>query len=54
VALDEVLLVAVFLLFGTHLAFPRSSPVSRLAGVFLAVTFLEMVVWFATHEGALP
>lgn len=53
-AVDEVLLILVFLWFGVHLAFPRCSHVSRFAGVVLAVTFLEMVVWFATHEGAVP
>jgi hypothetical protein len=54
VALDELLLVVVFLTFGVHLAFPRSSLLARFAGLFAAVSFLEMVVWFATHEGAVP
>jgi ABC-type transport system involved in cytochrome c biogenesis permease subunit len=54
VAVDEALLLLVFLWFGVHLGFPRSSQVSRFAGVVLAMTFLEMVVWFATHEGAVP
>ena len=54
VEVDEVLLVLVFLWFGAHLAFPRTSQVSRFAGVILALTFLEMVVWFATHQGASP
>jgi type VI protein secretion system component VasF len=54
VAVDEVLLVLVFAWFGIHVSFPRGSQVSRFAGVVLALTFLEMVVWFATHEGAVP
>ena len=44
----------VFAWFGVHISFPRGSNVSRFAGVLLATTFLEMVVWFATHEGAHP
>ena len=44
----------VFLWFGVHVSFPRGSQVSRFAGVILAMTFLEMVVWYATHEGAHP
>ena len=51
---DEVLLVLVFAWFGVHVSFPRGSQVSRFAGVILATTFLEMVVWFATHEGSHP
>ena len=51
---DELLLVLVFLWFGVHVSFPRGSQVSRFAGVILAATFLEMVVWYATHEGAHP
>jgi hypothetical protein len=54
VPVDEVLLVLVFAWFGVHVSFPRGSQVSRFAGVVLAATFLEMVVWFATHEGAVP
>lgn len=52
--MDEVLLVLVLAWFAVHVSFPRGSHVSRFAGVILGVTFLEMVVWFATHEGALP
>ena len=44
----------VFLWFGAHIGFPRRSQVSRFAGVLLAVTFLEMVAWYVTHEGAHP
>ena len=54
VAVDELLFLLVFTWFGIHVSFPRESQVSRFAGVLLATTFLEMVVWFATHEGALP
>ena len=54
VRVDEVLFVLVFMWFGVHIGFPRGSHVSRLAGVLLATTFLEMVVWWATHEGAHP
>jgi hypothetical protein len=54
VAVDELLLVLVFLWFGLHIGSPRGSHVSRFAGVLLATTFLELIVWFATHEGALP
>ena len=52
--MDGVLLVLVFTWFAVHVGFPRGSHVSRFAGVILAVTFLEMVVWFATHKGAHP
>ena len=52
--MDELLAVLVFTWFGIHVSFPRESQVSRFAGVILATTFLEMVVWFATHEGAHP
>ena len=44
----------VFMWFGVHISFPRQSQVSRFAGVLLATTFVEVLVWFATHEGALP
>jgi hypothetical protein len=54
VGVDEVLLLLVFMWFGIHISFPRQSQVSLFAGVLLATTFLEMVVWFATHEGAVP
>jgi hypothetical protein len=54
VAVDEVLAVLVFMWFGVHISFPRGSQVSRFAGVVLATTFLEAVVWFATHAGAVP
>jgi hypothetical protein len=51
---DELLLVLVMVWFGVHLGFPRGSQVSRFAGVLLGTTFLELVVWYATHEGAHP
>ena len=54
VGVDEVLWVLVFMWFGIHISFPRTSQVSRFAGVILAMTFLEAIVWFATHEGAVP
>jgi hypothetical protein len=54
VAFDEVLLIVVFLLFGLHIGSPRGSNLTHFAGIALAVTFLELVLWFATHEGALP
>jgi hypothetical protein len=46
--------VLVCVWFGVHVSFPRGSQVSRFAGVLLASTFLEAVLWFATHEGAHP
>src|SRR3954453_8153989 len=54
VGVEEVLWVLVFVWFGIHISFPRTSQVSRFAGVVLGTTFLEVIVWFATHEGALP
>jgi hypothetical protein len=54
VGVEEVLWVLVFMWFGIHISFPRTSQVSRFAGVLLATTFVEVLVWFATHEGAVP
>jgi hypothetical protein len=54
VAVDELLAVLVFLWFGVHVGFPRQSQVSRFAGVVLALTFIQLVVWLATHSGAVP
>ena len=54
VGVEEVTWVLVFMWFGVHISFPRQSQVSRFAGVLLATTFLEVIFWFATHEGALP
>lgn len=51
---DEVLLVLAMTWFGVHVGFPRGSQVSRFAGVLLAVTFVELVVWYATTTGARP
>lgn len=53
-AVDEVLLLLVMTWFGVHIGFPRESQVSRFAGVLLAVTFLELVVWFAATKGYGP
>jgi hypothetical protein len=54
VAADEVLLVLVFTWFGLHVSFPRRSQVSRFAGVVLAVTFIELVAWYAVTVGYGP
>ena len=54
VGVEGVLWVLVFAWFGIHVSFPRQSQVSRFAGVLLATTFIEVVVWFATHDGAGP
>lgn len=51
---DDVLLVLVVTWFGVHISFPRGSQVSRFAGVLLATTFVQLVVWFALHSGANP
>ena len=53
-AVDELLAVLLFMWFGVHIGFPRRSQISRYAGVVLAATFLEVVLWFATHSGAQP
>jgi hypothetical protein len=54
VAVDEALLVLVMTWFGVHIGFPRGSQPSRFAGVLLALTFVELVVWYATTTGAHP
>jgi hypothetical protein len=54
VAVDELLAVLLFMWFGVHIGFPRGSQISRYAGVVLATTFLEIILWFATHSGAQP
>ena len=53
-AADEVLLVLVFTWFGIHISFPRQSQFSRFAGVVLAVTFVELVAWYAVTIGYGP
>ena len=52
VAVESVLGVLVFAWFGVHIGFPRGSPPSRVAGVFLALTFLELVAYWAVTRGA--
>jgi hypothetical protein len=54
VGVDEVLTVLVMTWFGVHIGFPRQSQPSRFAGVLLAATFVELVVWFAMTTGAKP
>ena len=51
---DEVLLVLTMTWFGVHIGFPRGSQVSRFGGVLLGLTFLELVVWYATTTGFEP
>ena len=51
---DGVLLLLVITWFGVHVSFPRGSQVSRFCGVLLAVTFLELVAWYAATVGYGP
>ena len=44
--------VLVFAWFGEHIGFPRNSQPSRVAGVFLALTVLQLVVFYAITRGA--
>ena len=48
---EGTLALLIFAWFGLHVSFPRTSQVSRVAGVLLAATFLEFLVYFALHGG---
>ena len=48
---ESVLGVLVFAWFGVHIGLPRESQASRVAGVLLAVTFLQLVVYWAITRG---
>jgi hypothetical protein len=52
VAVDEVLLLLTVTWFGVHIGFPRESQISRFAGVLLATTFLQLIVWYAIGTGS--
>jgi hypothetical protein len=52
VAVESLLGVLVFAWFGVHIGFPRGSPPSRIGGAFLALTFLQLVVYWAITRGA--
>ena len=45
-------MLLVFGWFGVHISFPRGSQTSRAGGVFLALTFLELVVYWAITTGS--
>jgi hypothetical protein len=34
-----------YVCFAVHIGFPRETPISRLAGVVLGVTFVELVIY---------
>ena len=51
-AVEGVLGLLVFAWFGVHIGFPRGSQPSRVAGVFLALTFLQLVAYYAITRGA--
>ena len=51
-AVESLLGVLVFAGFGVHIGLPRESQASRVAGVMLALAFLELVVYWAITRGA--
>ena len=51
-AVEGLLGVLVFAWFGVHVGCPRGSQASRLGGVLLALTFLQLVAFYAITRGA--
>ena len=49
---ESLLAVLTFGWFGVHIGFPRGSQPSRAGGVLLALTFLQLVVYWAITRGA--
>jgi hypothetical protein len=49
---EGLLSLLVFGWFGVHIGFPRGSSPSRVAGVLLALAFLQLVVYYAITRGA--
>ena len=47
-----MLVALTFAWFGVHIGFPRDSHPSRAARVLLALTFLQLVVYYAITRGA--